>query len=587
MDAPDATPPDPTSPESTSPDSDAPDRVDCSAREGPTGRAGADARLRAALRGLDEDADREDSVAPDPSRVAGHLAGVGDEGLLREAAAHPSVRRLLSDVVSVSGAVEDDARASSGGESLSPGVLARVLAAFDAGVAASASKSAAAGGVAAPGSDGAAGGGLRIVRARRGVRARPWRAAAAVLALLVPVAVVSSLSGRAEAGPVVALEGLDRIGSDGAIATEGPRRLGIGATVIGLPGERLALRMPGGGRLVLPGEDVVRVACDGARCGRALFALDRGVVVLAVSGDGASGMGGAVEPVGLSLPRGDRFDLLAGAARVSREQADRIVVVLRDDAVAIWTPAAGAARDLRGAATLVLEAGAGPVLRTDADPSSLALFRDLEFFGGARREPAPERRIGARRWRIVEDVPSAVTALAGPADVAPRPSVRRSDGSGVPSIRMDLPAGGRARLAWEPDEAALLSRRLVVHLRWAPATSGAPMSASSPASSSSGRVRVELEGVPGAFAEAEPVSEGEPHPLEIEVSLPAGWAAARTEGSDLVLRIASFTQPATVWFECAGFDAAGAPPVVSSPLHPSSPSGPDAPGEGGSGRRGE
>lgn len=553
----------------------APDRPD---RDGRLDRDGRNARLAAALRALDAQADREEAVAPDPARVAGHLIGVGDEDVLRDAAAHPATRRLLSDVVAVAGAAEADVETSRrdlGTSARSAALLARAMAAFDATASESRGSRSSVGDVA----DGAPERSLRILGAPREAtsvlrraRVRAWRVAATVLVLLVPIGVLSFVNGHAEAGPVVALEGLERVGSDGAVATEGPRRLGVGATVTGLPGERLALRMAGGSRLVLPGEDVVRVACGDARCGRALFALDRGEVVLAIAGDG-----GAVEPVGLRLPRGERFDLLAGAARVSREAGDRIVVVLRDDAVARWTPPEGIARDLRGAGTLVLEGAAGPVSQAEphgeTDAGAQASFRDLEFFGGARRDPSPERRVGARRWRILSDGPRPPEARA------PEPSsVRRSDGSGVPAIRMDLPVAGRARIAWQPDESALLSRRVIVHVRAASPvgapSSAAPGEAPTPAP---GRLRVELEGVPGAAAEVELAAGSETRALALELRLPEGWAADRPADAELVLALGGGARAATVWFECAGFDASESP----------SPARPAASPEDAKPRRGE
>ncbi len=546
---------------------------------------GADGLLREALRAIDASADRGEAVVPDPSRVAGHWLGVGDADLLRAAAEHPAVRRLLSDLAAVvSGAEADVAGAAeSRGEAsarasepaASPLLLARAMAAFDEEISRASAPSDPESGVA----------GARPIRVLPPVRVqragtgragwRTWRVAAAVVALLVPVGVLSFVGGRAEAGPLVAIEGFERVGFDGAVATEGPRRLGLGATVSGLPGERLALRMAGGGRLVLPGEDVVRVACDGARCGRALFALDRGEVLLAVAGEGA-----AVEPVGLRLPRGERFDLLAGAARVRLETGDRVVVILRGDAVARWTPASGGARDLRGAGTLVLEDEAGPVVRPESPTGGAgeaeASFRDLEFFGGARREASPERRVGARRWRIVEDGDAAGPAAA----TAPaRGRARRSDGSGVPAIRLDLPRDGRVRLAWQPDEPALLSRRVVVHLR-AAAPGGPTAGADSTGADSTGaggRLRVELEGVPGASAEVELAPSAEAAALDLELRLPDAWAAGRPAGAELRLAVTAGAAPTTVWFECAGFDRSEGP--AAAPTAGSS--------EGASPRRGE
>src|SRR5262245_12075588 len=63
-----------------------------------------DERLTRLLRGSPEE--DPDGPLPDPARVASHLAGVGDQALLEQAAARPSVRRLLSEVAEDAAAAE-------------------------------------------------------------------------------------------------------------------------------------------------------------------------------------------------------------------------------------------------------------------------------------------------------------------------------------------------------------------------------------------------------------------------------------------------------------------------------------------------
>ena len=544
--------------------------------------------------------------APDPGRVAGHFAGVGDGDLLDLAARDEAVRRLLVDVAVVvadvlaAGEVDSEVGTAIGRPSLPADVRARALAAFAAAAprrarepaarepaARAEFRSADAPSADAPPADatlveGSLVDGPSLDAARR--RRRRWgRAAIAAAVLLVP-GIGLAVSNRAVEAASLSLEGFDRVGAGGDVETGGPRRLAIGQRVAAGAGERVALRLVGGTRVVLADRAQMAIGCDtpcDGGCGGPVFDVETGGVVVAAAA------GPSVSPVAVRVRSTGRVDVWSGAARLDRDGAGAVSLSLRSDARVRWSPEGGVARELVGPAVLsfgkpgrdAAGAGAGAGVRvatTDRDgmagggggtgPGDAAIdaaaFRDLEFFGGPLRRLGDEVRVGCRRWRIVEE---------GTGASAPRLArARRSEMGGAPAIRFEFDAGDEARVAWPADAPAYGARRVEVRFRARSATSSGPGVASP-------TVRVRLEGVPGAEgfvsfdttpagtpaagtpAAGEPAMGGEsPRLLRALLPLPASFADAPSGLRDLVLSFTVEGGSSTVWFESVVFLEVGA-----------------------------
>lgn len=448
----------------------------------------------------------------DAARVAAHFDLACDEALLAQAADDPALAALLADVA----LVREGAPLREGAPRLAGDAAA------------------------APARAPAAVRSLAAAR-RRGVA---WRVAAAVLVVAAPLALLLTLSGRsAQAGPLLALERIERRGSGGALEPDGPRALRVGTVLEARSGERWALGLAGGGRVVVGDGDVLRVACDvdGApACARAVLALDAGTAVVAAPADG--GAGGAV----LLTPDGGRLEVVAGAAHVERRADGGVVLSLRDDGVARWTPAgAQGAREIVGPSALVL---AGDSASRAAARDAETLFRDLAFFGGERTPR--ERRVSARAWNV----------LTESGDARARPS----ESGGAPALRWDLAAGGEARLSWTPDAEARGARSLRVLLRLRSAradATGTPIPDTVLPS-----LRVSADGLAGADARLEPPAEHDGRPVGTRVvvlSLPDEFRA-RPVGVPLVLVLRAERAAASVWFEGASFSPTEASAGTSS-----------------------
>ncbi len=560
--------------------------------------------------------------------MAGHFAGVGDSDLLDLAARDESVRRLLVDVAVVeaevveaevigaealaqaqaragaasgaaSGAVtsrDGVVPATAGRRPLSPAVRARALAAFAgagarrtrAGIAASAPVDSAAVssssdvgpalsrvgpalsrvgpalvGPALVGQSGA------LVAPRRGFR---WgRAAIAAAVLLVPSVGLAVSSRRVEAASLP-LEGYDRVGAGGDVETGGPRRLAIGQRVEARPGERVALRLVGGTRVVLADRTQMAVGCDApcdGGCGGAVFEVESGAVVVAAA------EGPTVSPVALRVRATGRVDVWSGAARVDRDGTGAVSLSLRSDARVRWSPEGGSARELVGPAVLVLGAsGRGDVPAAAIDAMA---FRDLEFFGGPLRRMGDEVRVGCRRWRILEE---GAAAPSGPARSSAGAGgrlarARRSEMGGAPAIRFDLEGGDVGRAAWPADAQAYGARRVEVRFRALPAASLSGPEGAPPPEGARRAIRVRLEGVAGAEglvtladapadpsapgATGSPNGPGAPRLLRALLPLPASFRDAPPSGlADLVLSWSAEGGSSTVWFESVVFLDVGA-----------------------------
>ena len=537
--------------------------------------AALDARLERLLRGL-PDAD-PDGPLPDPSRVASHFAGVGDQALLEEAAARSSVRRLLGEVAEdVAGAEAEFAvaRAAAGAKGHVPArddeaSVAAATAAFAASLVPASQRAGARDDDADAEAPSASRAPLRVLPAAPVARRRglAWAAAAAVL-----VAVPLALSSRAvEAGPVLALSGVDRLDADGALAAEGPREASVGARFASEGGERVSLRLPGGARVVLSG-GAAHVAADGRF--DALLALDRGEAVLAAGAalehERRRSAGAAV-----LLPDGSRLEATSGAAHVAVRADGAVAVDVRGGASARWTPAGTAVApvELAGAAAYLLPRGAREPGGREAPRGeglspgrAEALFRDLQFFGGDLTPAVSERWTTARFWRVLK----APAGSAVPAAVA-----RVSDDDGVPALRLDLAVRGEeaseARIAWRPDEEALAASRLLVLLRARPASAGA--GALPDPDARSARVTVALLGEDGReIARGEVVAGPDRAPAagesadassrRLELALPADFAARAARG-ELVLAFRGAGASSVVRFTGASFkpprDAASVP----------------------------
>lgn len=531
---------------------------------------GDDARFRSLLQDLKALEAREPAgPSPDPAQVAAHFAGVGDESLLERASRDPSLRGRLADLARELPDLE-----AAAAESLSPDVRRRALEEFDATVE-----------EASP---------VRRVRSGAWSRA-PFaaRAAAAVLLVALPLGVVASLASRdAEASPRLALEGLDRVDSEGGVVAEGPVQWPLGMRVTPTAGERVALRLHGA-RVVFRGGDAAHVACDGplgvgssdpesrtSACDRAVLALDRGEALVEGPRDGESA------PASLRLPDGGRLEIERGRAHVAWTEPGRAALALDTEGRARWTPAGTPLPvSIAGPASFLLEDGvAKPDREGEAGRGGAAsLFRDLEFFGGSlgggSRKRVPGQSISSRLWRVLRPESGA---LGDPQ----RSAERASDAAGTPALRFDLDAGTLGRVAWRPDASALQAGVAVVVVRVREDAAG--VAGGSPGRIAGARLVVGFEGLDGAStvvdleasqageapAGVTPVPGGIPVPdavprdpaglppvRSIIVPLPSGWGD-RLLGGELVLSIAAEspsvggggsggvgTRGMTVWFE--------------------------------------
>lgn len=505
--------------------------------------------------------------APDPGRVAGHFAGVGDGDLLDLAARDEAVRRLLGDVAVVVAEAEAEEEAGAC-RPLSADVRARALAAFAS--AAPARRRAPAPRLDDPSRPTLPS--LEEARAEGGRRRRWSRVAIAAAVLLIP-GVGLAVSSRGVEAASLPLEGFDRVGAGGDVETGGPRRLPIGARVEARAGERVALRLVGGTRVVLADRAQMAVGCDApcdGGCGGAVFEIEAGGVVV------AAGAGASASSVAVRVPAAGRVDVFSGAARVERDGAGAVSLSLRSDARVRWSPEGGVARELVGPAVVSLGAasptgtdpatgvpGGGGGGRAGPGSSDAAIdagaFRDLEFFGGPLRRMGDEVRVGCRRWRILADAAEPAAPSDG-SSAAPRPvrlaGARRSEMGGAPAIRFDFDGGDVGRVAWPADAPAYGARRVEVRFRAIPAAS---------ATGGPATVRVRLEGVPGAEGsvplDAPPASaaDGEaPRLLRAILPLPASFRDAPSGLSDLVLSFGVEGGPSTVWFESVVFLEVGA-----------------------------
>lgn len=423
---------------------------------------------------------------PDAGRVAGHLAGVGDVDLLEDAARDPSVRRLLAEIVREVPLAERDAERGqdSGHGGPSAAVREAALAAWP-----------------------------DVAPARDAVRASarspiPFaRLAAAAALVILPLAGWWLLRSPDDG---LAVEAIERVSADGAVSAEGPGRLAVGAAVRAAPGEFVALRLAGGGRIVVRGDaaapESARVACAPSgtdRCERVGVALAQGGALVAAPLDPAT------ESTLVLLPDGSRLEMLAGAALVAVD-GDRAGVELDDAGRGRFTPRGGATPELVGPGARRLLGPEG-----SSDPVRAVLqFRDLRRFDEAPRPEAVERFVGARQWRVA----------SGPVG-----GVSRASAAGMPALSFDLPAGGEARLAWRPDDGAASADKAVVRLL----ATVRPRRGAAPGPETA-RLRFSLVGVPGAEGVLDVTHDPDPH--RVEIPLPPGWAA---NGGEAVLRIAA------------------------------------------------
>ncbi len=306
-------------------------------------------------------------------------------------------------------------------------------------------------------------------------------AAAVVVAVSAGVWIAAGLGSRSTGRPSIEVAGVDRLHRDGRLEAGRERTLGFGAVVAPDAGERVAVALPGGGRVVLGDDDAVEVACDpavGDGCERAALALLRGEA-LVVAGGATTGSAVLLLP-GMGRAAGmGRLEVTAGAVHVALGAATVAEVALRADGRVRFTAPGIEAREWAGPGRVALHGGAGD---WDAGGAAAAsLFRDLEFFGGAPVSTRPDRRVSARAFTVLE------------ADGGARPS----DG-GAPALRFDLGVGRQARLAWTLDEVAADARSVRLLVRVQPRLAG-PGGAPLP-DTPFPRVVFEVEGVPGATA---------------------------------------------------------------------------------------
>ena len=521
-----------------------------------------DADLAAALRAIDDGAaGSADVAAPDPGRVAGHFAGVGDTHLLDLASKHASIRRLLVDVGAADadalvGIERDDAIpvAASGASARSaptdgwPTVRQRALAAFGAGRSPDAASPCVARSE-APASEP-----RRVVV----VASRRWTRVAVAASILALPAIGLALRGTTAEAASLAITGFDRVDVAGAVETEGPRRLAMGDRVATREGERIALRLLGGTRVVLGDRARMSIGCDSprdGRCGGAVFDVERGGVAVS-----ASRAGDGVESVALRVASAGRVDVIEGDARVDRDDAGGASLSLRADARVLWSPASGRARELVGPITMRLDANEAsspsPQSASTAAEGFLA-FRDLDFFGGSVRRWDDETSIGARRWRIrADEVPAAGPIARG----------RRSEAGGAPAIRFDLDRDAVARVSWAADAPVFGARRAEIRFR---AVGTAPRGVLS--------VRLERGGdtasVAGAASEvaiegrspAVGTTRADPVLSRVVIELPASFGSTSGATDELTVSFAASGAGAIVWFESVVFRGAAPSGEVRPP----------------------
>lgn len=563
--------------------------------------------LTDALAESDEAAAQASCAAPDAARVAGHFAGYGDGPLLDAAAAHPGIRRLLVDLAEVRAelgegvgvdagpAARSDAVERAPGAEVSSSVRRRAIEAFSSGgrpVAERMSPARArAGCIVGDFVDGVDAGHRppspsAVAAPLRGPRRLRYAIAASIL--LLPAAGILAL-GRSTEAAALALEGVDRVEAGGSVETDGPRTIAMGEHVASGPGERVALRLVGGARVVLGDRTRLSVACDApcdGRCGGAIFDVESGRVSVAASTAVPMAASGASSPVArdaehvaLRVPSAGRVDVLDGAAQLERDASGEVRLFVRADARVRWSPQSGGAQELVGPALVRLDDPSGvasPRHGGEAGPSSgrddASVFRDLDFFGGAVRRVGDEVRVGARRWRIREEDELAPVGGTSAADAprasrAPLARGRRSEAGGAPAIRLDLDAGATGRISWPADAPVLAARRLEVRVRVE--------------ASDAGELRVRLGGVggseagvalrPRSAAVSSGAAEGGPRLERIVFDLPPEFATRRAM-SDLVLEWTAAGTDASIWFESAVFLGAGAADrPASSPVSSSAP----------------
>jgi hypothetical protein len=545
-----------------------------------------DARVAALLRSLDAEA----AVSPvggrqtqrafgdasaDVERLTAHLCGASDESLLEAASRDVDLRAVLVDVVDSLGLVE--AGPFGAERAISGDVLGRAIAVFDSDVRAAdraVPVRGAAARVRALVDDVRPPDGIGMVdrAGRRSFWTSAWtKAAAAVLLVATSIGVLSPLGGRTvEAGPLLAVEGIERLARDGALSAEGPQTLHVGDRVTVVDGERWSVRLTGGARVIVGARDLLRVTCDRDgthECGRAVLELDAGEALIDAGLFGSGGTGAdsrdSSAPV-LLLPDGGRLQIVAGAVHVALtgpiSASPSAAVALRADARVRWTPrGATDAREFVGPSLRLLRGTDATGSADSADPSvsdrskdAASLFRDLDFFGGARASDRPDRRVPALAWRVLDTI--------GAGDASARPS----DDGGAPARRFDLAAGQAVRLAWDADAAVVEARSLRVLLRVRPAS--ADSSGAAPLDTAPAAIRVALmttaqaEGVADAVGVLEPLTSSE-RPLDgsrtLVLSLPASFAATRV-GVPITLVLRAERAAAVVWFEGAAFSYAKA-----------------------------
>ncbi|MFO0934589.1 MAG: hypothetical protein U1E39_18030 [Planctomycetota bacterium] len=486
--------------------------------ETPEAARDADARLAAWFEALARSGAASGASAPaasDPARIAAHLDGAADEALLDAAADDPDTAALLADVV----ATRDEAAAAP-----------RPVAPLPASVRDAA---------------------LALIRARvrgraagRSLAAGPgrwgWRAALAAAGVVVAGAAAlwfaAGLASRDAGRPSITVAGVERLHRDGRLEAGGEQRLGFGAVVAPDAGERVAVALPGGGRVVLGDDDVVEVACDpagGDGCERAALALTRGEALVAAGGATTGGAVLLLPGTGRAAGMG-RLEVTAGAVHVALGAATVAEVALRADGRVRFTAPGLEPREWSGPGRLALRGGAGDW--DAAGAAAASLFRDLEFFGGAPVSARPDRRVSARSFTVLE------------ADGGARPS----DG-GAPALRFDLGVDRQARLAWTLDEVAADARSVRLLVRVQPRFAG-PGGAPLP-DTPFPRVVFEVEGVPGATAtwEVPQVHSGPPRAARTLV-LPWPAEAVRPRaGQPVVVRVRAERAPVRVWFDGAAF----------------------------------
>jgi hypothetical protein len=485
---------------------------------------------------------------PDPSRVAGHLAGVGDESLLLDAARRPGVRRVLADVADAAAAAEESARHERG---LSPGSRAEILAAFDAAVPAPAE---------AADDDGAE---PAETEAAPRSRSATWARVAAAAVLLAGASLPIVLGPTAAAGPALPVDGIERADGAGWVSVEGPKRMSLGARLDAGLGERVAVELEGSGRVVLAGGARTKVGVDTSANQRPTLLLDEGAALLVA----------AEAPAGAPTTAGPRV-LLHGAGWVeARTGASRASVpgpastaLARIDVPAGSTAAWGRTGSRPEEAVLLRGPGAFLVRREgppEAGPVAEDALRELVLFGSVASPPPSERRTSSRFWRVLR---GASPASRG----APAAAGTPADLDGQPAVRFDLLAGrpdapaSVARVAWLPDGEALAQDVLVVSLAARPAPGEAAAGGARPP-----RVRARAESSSGAVlsetsVDAVPADAGGAAPLRAVLALPAGWRDA-VGGGEVVVALEAEDAGARVWFLGATFARRGGDDVPAPP----------------------